>query len=116
MASFFVLGCEKSEKKTQKGQVLFTSVGCATCHSLTDDKLYGPSLNSILGTKTTVIRNKKEYTFIIDKNYIKKSIINPDYEKSKLFKSKKMPKPSLTDFEVDCLTDYIISINNKITE
>ncbi len=116
----FVFGCKDSKEKInlKKGQELFTSVGCATCHSLSGDKdkLYGPSLNAILGTKTKVIRNNKEYSFFIDRNYIKKSIIDPDYEKPLLFKSNKMPKPSLTNFEVECITDYLISINNKSIE
>ncbi|MFK8060144.1 MAG: c-type cytochrome [Polaribacter sp.] len=112
-----VLGCKNSkEKNIQKGKELFTSVGCATCHSLSTEKLYGPPLHIILGTKIKVVRNSKEYAILIDRDYIKKSIIDPDYEKPILFKSKKMPKPSLTNLEVDCITDYIISINNKITE
>lgn len=119
--SSLILGCKDSKEKTQiknikKGKELFTSVGCATCHSLTEDKLYGPSLHTVLGKETIVIRNGKEYSLIIDKAYIKKSIINPDYEKSILFKSNKMPKPSLTDFQINCITDYIISINQKSKE
>ena len=119
--SFLVLGCKDSKEKIhleniKKGKELFTSVGCATCHSISGDKLYGPSLNAFLGTTTKVIRNGKEFSFLINRDYIKKSIVDPDYEKPILFKSNKMPKPSLTIFEVDCITDYIISINNKVTE
>lgn len=116
-----VLGCKDSKEKInmeniQKGQALFNSVGCATCHSLSKDKLYGPTLNAILGTKVTVIRTDGEHSFLVDKNYIKKSIIDPDYEKRVLFKNNKMPKPNLTNFEVDCITNYLISINNKSLE
>jgi cytochrome c2 len=120
IVTFFLLSCKDSEEKKHlnivaKGQNLFTTVGCATCHSLTEDKLYGPSLHAILGKKTKVIRNGKEHSFVIDRDYIKNSIKNPDYEKSILFKSQKMPKPSLTDFEIDCITNYLISINKKNT-
>lgn len=119
--ALFVLGCKDSKQKInleniQKGQELFTSVGCATCHSLSGDKLYGPALNGILGTQTKVIRNNTEYSFLIDRNYIIKSIIDPDYEKPILYKSNKMPKPSLTSFEVDYITDYLISLNNQSTK
>lgn len=118
VVSSFILGCKDSKEKInleniEKGKELFTSVGCATCHSLSGEKLYGPALNTILGTEITVIRDGKEYSFLIDKNYIKTSIINPDYEKSLPYKSNKMPKPSITTFEVDCITDYLISINNQ---
>ena len=118
MISFLMIGCSSSKEKTrlknlQKGKELFTSVGCATCHSTSGSKFYGPALNKLLGMETNVIRNGKEYTFKIDRNYIRKSIIDPDYEKPLLYKSNKMPKPNLTDVEVDCLTDYLISINNN---
>ena len=104
---------KKKEERIKTGKKLFTNVGCATCHSLNTSKLYGPSLHNILATETTVIRNGKEHTFVIDKDYIKKSIKDPDYEKSILYKSKKMPKPSLTDADIDCITDYLININKK---
>lgn len=113
--------CAKSKEKIhleniQKGEKLYNSVGCATCHSISGEKRYGPKLNDILGTETNVIRNGKEYTIIIDRNYIKKSIIDPDYEKSILFKNSRMAKPSLTDHEVDCITSYLTSIYKKPTE
>mgnify|MGYP000321361906 CR=1 FL=1 len=118
MISSLMIRCANSEEKNklknlQKGKELFTSVGCATCHSISGNKLYGPALNNLLGMETNVIRNENEYTFKIDRNYIRKSIIDPDYEKPLLYKSNKMPKPNLTDVQVDCITDYLISINNN---
>ena len=116
LVSYLFVGCQDSKEKKefeniQKGKQLFTSVGCATCHSITGEKRYGPKLNDILGTETKVIRNGKQYTFTIDRNYIKKAIADPDYEKPLLYKSNKMPKPNLTDHEVDCITNYLISIH-----
>ncbi|GAA4235686.1 hypothetical protein GCM10022291_18270 [Postechiella marina] len=118
MCLLSILGCKKIDKKPkleqiEKGQKLFTSVGCATCHSLSGKKLYGPSLNTILGTEIKVIRKKVEHTVIIDKNYILQSIIHPDFEKPIEFKNSKMPKPILTTNEINCIVDYIISINKK---
>ena len=115
---FSISSCKNSEEKIKsesikKGEKLFTTVGCATCHSLTNTKLYGPSLHNILDTKINVIRNNKEYAIVVDRNYIKKSIVDPDYEKPVSFKSNKMPKPSLTNDEVDCIVNYLISINSK---
>ena len=70
-ASLFV-NCKNSKEleNIQNGEKLFTSVGCATCHSVTGEKRYGPKLNDILRTETNVIRNGEAYTFIIDRNYI----------------------------------------------
>lgn len=116
LVPYLFVGCQDSKEKKefeniQKGKQLFTSVGCATCHSITGEKRYGPKLNDILGTESKVIRNGEEYTFTIDRNYIKKAIADPDYEKPLLYKSNKMPKPNLTDHEVDCITNYLISIH-----
>ncbi len=103
-----------SSENIQKGAQLFASVGCATCHSLSDDhKLYGPSLHNILGTQIKVIRNGEEHSILVDKDYIKLAIVDPDYEKPVVYKSNKMPKPSLTHNEVNCIVDYLIVLNKK---
>ena len=118
IGSVLVLSCKNSKEKTElenikKGEKLFATTGCITCHSLNNKKLYGPSLNHILGKKIKVIRNSREHSIIIDKAYIKKSISDPDYEKPQLFKRSTMPKPNLTEGEIDCITNYLISIQPK---
>jgi cytochrome c oxidase subunit II len=117
---FFLAGCSsKSGKKTvnnenvKKGEALFKSVGCSMCHSISGDNMYGPSLNSILNTDVIVVRDGKERSLKIDRDYILRSIQNPEFEKVVDFKDRKMPKPELAFDQIECITDYLIFVNSK---
>jgi hypothetical protein len=74
---------------------------------------YGPPLNSILNTEIHVNRKDKDFVLKVDREYIKRSILTPDYEKLQEFKNKKMPKTDLSSEEIDHITEYLISINEK---
>lgn len=120
IAASALLGCDspKSGKinpneNANKGKLLFNSVGCALCHSVTGETRYGPTLNGILNTSIQVIREGSEQTLIIDREYILRSIQDPDYEKLLNFKSSKMPKTELSSKEIELITDYLISINEN---
>ena len=102
-----------TKENTKKGEALFASVGCTTCHSLSGEARYGPSLNLILNTEIIVIREGKEHSVKVDREYIKRSIQDPDFEKVDDFKNKKMPKPSLTQDQIDQIVDYLVFINSK---
>jgi len=102
-----------TKESAQKGESLFASVGCTTCHSLSGEARYGPALNKILNTDVIVIQGGKEHSVKIDREYIKRSIQDPDFEKLVDFKNKKMPKPTLSPDEIDQIADYLISINLK---
>ena len=117
---FLIAGCNSVEssriltkENTRKGEVLFNSVGCSTCHALSGEARYGPSLNSILNTEVIVIQGGKEHTVKVDRAYIKRSIQDPDLEKVADFKTRKMPKPSLSQEEIDQIADYLVFINSK---
>ncbi|BBE20281.1 cytochrome c oxidase polypeptide II [Aquipluma nitroreducens] len=117
---FLISGCNSqnrnkltTKESIQKGETLFATVGCTTCHSLSGETRYGPSLNKILNTEVIVIQRGKEHSIKVDREYIKKSIQDPDFEKLVDFKNKKMPKPTLSSDEIDQITDYLISINSE---
>jgi cytochrome c551/c552 len=117
---FLIAGCNSrnsnkitTKESTQKGEALFVAVGCTTCHSLSGEARYGPSLNKILNTDVIVIQGGKEHSVKVDLEYIKRSIQEPDFEKLVDFKSKKMPKPTLSPDEIDQIAGYLISINSK---
>lgn len=75
--------------------------------------MYGPSLNNVLNTSIQVIRDGKEVSLIVDREYIHRSIQNPEYEKLLNFSKRKMPKTELSEDQINQLTDYLISINEK---
>jgi len=117
---FLISGCNSqninkitTKESAQKGEALFASVGCTTCHSLSGEARYGPALNKILNTDVIVIQGGKEHSVKVDREYIKRSIQDPDFEKLVDFKNKKMPKPTLSPDEIDQIADYLISINSK---
>jgi cytochrome c2 len=117
-SAFLLISCEDSKNKVnpehiKKGQLLFSTVGCATCHSLSADKLYGPPLDSVFKTKVSVVKNGAEHEIIVDRAYLKRSIVEPDFEKPINFQNSKMAKTTLTNHEIDCIVDYLISVNKK---
>jgi cytochrome c551/c552 len=113
-------GCHSSVKdkivhqeNPQKGAVLFNNSGCTMCHSINDQTLYGPTLNSVLNTRILVISNGKQDSVTIDRKYIVRSIKDPDFEKDIRFQHRKMPKPDLTDDDIESIADFILMINSR---
>ena len=118
--SGLIIGCKDAQDKVilkpenvSKGRRLFAAVGCANCHSMTGEKLYGPPLNNIIDSTIKVFRNDTEMALIVDRVYIRKSITEPDFEKPLDFRNSMMPKPDLTAEEIDCLVDFIIASNSN---
>lgn len=94
-----------------RGEMLFKSVGCTTCHSVTGESRYGPPLNSIFGKEVVVIRNGDQTVVTVDRQYLIRSLRDPEMEKVLNYEKKKMPPIDLTQEEIECLVDYIISVN-----
>lgn len=102
-----------TKENVEKGDELFHSVGCTLCHSLSGETMYGPALNNILNTSIQVFREGKEVSLTVDREYIHRSIQDPEYEKLLNFNKQKMPKTELSEDQINQLTDYLISINEK---
>jgi len=101
------------EENAAKGEILFQSVGCTQCHSLSGETMYGPALNNILGTTIRVVQSGKEKSLTVDREYIHRSIEKPEYEKLLQFESRKMPRTELSEEQINQITDYLISINEQ---
>ena len=97
----------------ERGSKLFEKYGCAVCHSLEGKVIYGPPLNGIYMKKLKVIRDGKEIEVIADKEYLKKSISDPRYEKVLEYSNKEMPIVNFSDEEADILVDYLIALDKK---
>jgi cytochrome c oxidase subunit 2 len=113
-------GCRDNKKpdpihivNPEKGEALFNSVGCVACHSVSGEKKYGPSLNSILDKEVVVIRNGTSYTVRVDREYIRRSLQDPGFETVNSFERRKMPHLNLSAEEIDNLIDYIIFLNTN---
>lgn len=102
-----------SQEMLEKGSKLFAKYGCAVCHSLEGNVIYGPSLNEIYMKKIKVIRQGKEYEVVADRDYLKKAISEPRYEKVLEYNNKEMPLSNFSEEEVEILVDYLIAIQEK---
>jgi hypothetical protein len=75
--------------------------------------MYGPALNFRLGQEITVVRTggiKKE---VYDREYILRSMRDPDYEKLYGFEKKKMARIELPVHEIESIADYLIFIDSR---
>jgi len=117
---FFSVACGKTSHNKQddidilkKGSQLYSKYGCAVCHSLDGKEIYGPPLNGIYMKELHVIRKGEEFTVTADREYLKKAIVDPRFEKVLEYKNKEMPLTQISDEEAEILVDYIIALDNK---
>ena len=90
------------------GVGLYNSKGCSACHSVTGSVLVGPSFKGIFGQTIELADGKKA---VVDENYIRESIMEPQAKLVKGFQPI-MPtfKGQLKDEEVNALIAYIKSL------
>jgi cytochrome c oxidase subunit 2 len=117
---FFSVACGKTRQNKpdeedilKKGSELYAKYGCAVCHSLDGSVIYGPPLNNLYMKEITVIRRGKDITVTADREYLKKAIVDPRFEKVLEYKNKEMPLTQISDKEAELLVDYIIALDNK---
>ena len=114
------LGCGKAPDKNPdkqeiltKGAELFAKYGCTVCHSLEGKVIYGPPLNEIYMKRIKVVRQGNEYEVVADRDYLKKAISEPRYEKVLEYKNKEMPLSNFSEEEAEILVDYLIAMQEK---
>lgn len=100
-----------TKEMADKGEQLFLSVGCTICHSLSGENLYGPPLKFEYGQEISVIRKGNLKKVNIDRDYIIRSMKEPDYETLEGYQDKKMAKIELSSEAIESITDYLIFIN-----
>jgi cytochrome c oxidase subunit 2 len=65
---------ERNMPLAELGKLLYSNVGCATCHSLDGSRGQGPSWKGIYGEEHAMGDGRK---FKVDENYIRTSILQP---------------------------------------
>lgn len=98
--------------KVSAGFELVKASGCVACHSTDGTKLVADSFKDIWGKTHTVITDGKERQIVVDAEYIKKSIYEPNHDVLKGYKAGLMPKyqNQIKDDEVDKIIEYIKSL------
>lgn len=97
----------------KEGAELYAKYGCAVCHSLEGKVIYGPPLNGLFMKEVNVLRKGKQFTVIADRDYLKKSISDPRYEKVLEYKNKEMPMSNFSKDEAEILVEYIIALDEE---
>jgi len=82
---------------------LLEAKDCMTCHSIDGSDGIGPTLKGIYGRKTKLTNGS---TITVDEAYLREAIVNPSATVVTGFDDV-MPKPELTDEEVNALIDYL---------
>jgi len=94
----------------EEGKMLFNSKGCNACHTVTGQKLVGPSVKGIFGAERELSDGKKVK---VDENYLRESLMDPQVKLVKGFPPV-MPtfRGVLDDEEVNALIAYIKSLKD----
>ena len=110
LSFIILLGC--GGNNAEAGSKLFSTYGCAVCHSMKGEVLHGPALNEIWQKEIKVNRKGEMLDLTVDREYINRSIMDPEYEKVVGFESRAMPKTFISPEDSKSLVDYIVSMNN----
>lgn len=69
---------ETLESPTATGRRIMQNIGCFACHTIDGNKLVGPSFKGIWGEEVTVTTGGKKRQVVVDEEYIRRSIYDPN--------------------------------------
>lgn len=94
------------------GKLLVQRYGCTACHSVDGTRIIGPSYKGIFGEETTVITNGQERKLVVDENYIRRSVYEPNTDVVKGFNKGLMQtyQGQINDDDLNKIIEYIRSL------
>jgi len=90
-------------QQTDPAYKLLEAKDCMTCHSIDGSEGIGPTLKGVYGRKTKLTNGSN---IVADDVYLRESIVNPSVTVVAGFDDV-MPKPELTDEEVNAIVEYL---------
>jgi cytochrome c oxidase subunit II len=95
--------------KDSPGLKLIKEKNCMACHSLDGTSRQGPCLSGIFGTKVKVITQGKERDIVVDDEYLRRSLLDPQADIVAGYNKVIMPcqKDILKDKEVEDIITYL---------
>jgi len=101
-------GKAKKVEERPDGAGLLQVKGCLACHSTDGSPKIGPTLKGLFGKKETVLRKGRERELIVDEDFIRQTLLQPELDRVKGFPPV-MPsqKGLLTDQELKELIEYL---------
>ena len=99
---------DKEEPKG-KGEEVYKTLGCISCHSLDGSESVGPSFKGLYGAKIKVLTEGKLREVVADDEYIRSSVRTPDKDVVQGFQSGIMPNLSdqINKDQMESLIDFI---------
>ena len=93
-------------KGEEKGMELLQAKGCLGCHTTDGGPKVGPTFKGLYGSKVTVLTDGKERVITADKEYLKRSVLEPAADIVKGYPNI-MPKLPVTEEDLDEIEDYL---------
>ena len=92
------------------GEILLDRYGCLSCHSLDGSASVGPTLQQIAGRVTNVKRGAESLELRVDRDYLRRAIIDPEAEIVEGFASIMPPfaEESLAQ-DLDLMLDFLMT-------
>jgi cytochrome c oxidase subunit 2 len=87
----------------EAGRQLARDKGCAACHGTTGEGNVGPAFVGLYGSEVAL---QDGSTVVADDAYLRQSMLDPNSQKVEGY-NVPMPKPDLSDAEIDSLLTYI---------
>ena len=103
-------GASGSTSTKIEGKKLAQEKGCLGCHSLDGSPGVGPSFKGIMGSSEVVITKGVERTIIVDEDYLRRSILEPQADVVKGFQPIMPAFSDLSKDEVSALVEYLEGI------
>lgn len=97
------------------GRQLIQAKGCVACHSLDGSSLVGPTFAGRFGETITVITAGQEREIVLDEEYVKRSIYEPDADISEGFRPGQMLsyEGEITEQEIELIVEFLKSLSEE---
>jgi cytochrome c oxidase subunit 2 len=99
---------ETKEQIVARAENLLKTKGCVACHTTDGSPLVGPTFKGILGRKATVVTAGKEREVTVDKEYLRRSVLEPNADLVKGFPPIMPPqKGIISEHELEKIVEYL---------
>ncbi len=114
-ALLFVSASAHAEGDPERGKALIWQRGCVSCHSMDGTPSRGPKLVGLYGTRIRVVTDGVTREILVDKPYLKRSILDPAADVAEGYLPGAMPWLPVTDAEADHIVAAIAALGKEPT-
>lgn len=113
MTDTTLVAAAELESPTATGRRIMQNIGCFACHSIDGTKLVGPSFKGIWGATHTVTTGSEKRDVVVDEEYIRSSIYDPNADVVDGFNKGLMLsyEGQLSEEDIDNIIEYLKTLN-----